>query len=147
MAESNPVLGAIQCPMGNEAQVYQTKKRGRHFYTRCKCCGLQQGTGAERQTDIWSRAKFIADVTVVKPSNVTDSGPTPVNEPEPASEPKAAESGQASLSGATQGDFDPNAEPEDSGEREQTAGGSGWRKAAAAVGITTVAAGIGWWMS
>lgn len=70
MREQNPLLGHWTCPEGGRAEVYQTKKAGRHFYTHCDCCGLMQGTKVARQQRIWDEAEFIAGVSVVAPSNV-----------------------------------------------------------------------------
>ena len=70
--EPNQVIGYWTCQEGGKAEVFQTKKRGRHFYTRCTCCGFQQGTGANRQQKIYDEAEFLSGVTVVKPSNVND---------------------------------------------------------------------------
>lgn len=70
MREQNPLLGHWQCPEGGRAEVYQTKKAGRHFYTRCACCGLMQGTGAALQQRIFDQAVFLPAVAVVAPSNV-----------------------------------------------------------------------------
>ncbi|HCS65472.1 MAG TPA: hypothetical protein DIW64_16185 [Cellvibrio sp.] len=70
MKEQNPILGHWTCPQGGKAEVYQTKKAGRHFYTRCACCGLMQGTGAALQQSIFDNAEFIAGISVVAPSNV-----------------------------------------------------------------------------
>lgn len=69
----NQLLGHWTCERGGNAEVYQTKKRGSHFYTRCECCGLNQGTGAGRQQDIYDKAVFLPGLTVVKPSNVGES--------------------------------------------------------------------------
>ena len=66
----NQLLGHWKCERGGNAEVYQTKKRGSHFYTRCECCGLNQGTGAGRQQDIYDNAVFLPGLTVVKPTNV-----------------------------------------------------------------------------
>lgn len=79
----NQLLGHWKCERGGNAEVFQTKKRGSHFYTRCDCCGLNQGTGAGRQQDIYDNAVFLSGVTVVKPSNVSDTPGQKVIEHEP----------------------------------------------------------------
>lgn len=83
----NEKLGTWTCSNGGEAGVFQTKKNGRHFYTRCECCGLQQGTGKTRQQRIWNEAQWLVPVDqIAKPSNVdgelicNDKGPQPYEE-------------------------------------------------------------------
>lgn len=70
----NEVLGTWTCSAGGEAQVFQTKKQGKHFYTRCDCCGLNQGTGKARQQSIWDNAKFIDKSSLAVPSCVDVGG-------------------------------------------------------------------------
>lgn len=138
MAE-NPKLGTVGCPAGGVADVYQTRKRGKHFYTRCECCGLLQGTGQKRQQFIWDNAEFLPGVTVHKPANVDDTGKGEA-EPEAAQEPESAPEPAS--------DFDPAAEPEPvNQELEQEQSGSGIKTGLAAVGVTLLAVGAGLWMS
>ena len=102
----NELLGHWKCPGGGDAEVYQTKKRGRHFYTKCECCGLQQGTKPGRQQKIWDEAKFIDGVTRVRPSNVIDRGDNIIeNTPEDSSEVSKVESEPQPK---VESDFDPN---------------------------------------
>jgi hypothetical protein len=101
MKEQNQVLGHWVCPQGGQAKVYQTKKAGRHFYTRCDCCGLIQGTGEILQQRIWDEAEFIKGVGIVAPSNVSTTKTERVIEDEPS---KPAE---------PVGDFDPTEVSED----------------------------------
>lgn len=136
----NPKLGTVRCPAGNTADVYQTRKRGRHFYTRCDCCGLMQGTGKQRQQFIWDNADFQTDAH--RPSNVTES-PESQGEvvDQPAAEPKPEASEPA-------GDFDPTAESEpepESTEPEPTSGGA--KAGLVAVGLTLLAGAVGVWMN
>lgn len=67
----NEKIGTWVCGAGGVAEVFQTKKPGRHFYTRCKCCGLNQGTGAARQQRIYDEAVFIDKSAIVIPSGVS----------------------------------------------------------------------------
>lgn len=103
----NVLLGYITCPKGSRAEVRQTIKKGRHFYTNCgkECCGLVQGTGAVIQQDIYDNAEFLPGVTIVKPANVVEKS-EPVGEPKrieaaPESEPEAKPKREP------QSDFDP----------------------------------------
>jgi hypothetical protein len=72
--EKNQKIASWVCERGGQADVYQTVKRGRHFYTRCDCCGLNQGTGSARQQQIFDEAVFIDKGTIVVPSGVSVSG-------------------------------------------------------------------------
>ena len=74
MKEKNEKLGTWICSQGGTADVFQTKKLGRHFYTRCDCCGLNQGTGIARQQKIFDEAVFINPSVVVMPTNVKITG-------------------------------------------------------------------------
>jgi hypothetical protein len=142
VSEPNPVIGSWQCSEGGSAEVKQTKKRGRHFYTQCECCGLQQGTGAALQQRIWDEAEFLPGVAVVRPSNVLEKGNTvsetgasePAKATEPASEPEPK----------APGDFDPN-EPEPISEPEPTQSGFSGAKIIAGLALLA-AAGVGAWM-
>ncbi|TVZ37678.1 hypothetical protein P886_2021 [Alteromonadaceae bacterium 2753L.S.0a.02] len=141
MSEPNKLLGHWTCPEGGKADVYQTKKRGRHFYTRCDCCGLQQGTGASRQQKIYNEAEFIPGVDFPLPANVSA-------DKKPASQPvteKPAEPAKATLP-----DFDPNeakeSEPESEAVTEPASGNGGLMLALGLVGMG-LAAGVGAWMS
>lgn len=87
---NNELLGHVVCSQGGRAEVRQTKKAGRHFYTSCECCGLNQGTGQTRQQHIYDKAEFLPGVTVVRPSNVVETA-KPVGEPEPEKPPVSGE--------------------------------------------------------
>jgi len=70
---TNPLLGHVECrECLKPAEVYQTKRSGRHFYTDGCACGRNDGTKAPRQQRIWDEAKFLDDSSVHRPSNVTD---------------------------------------------------------------------------
>lgn len=128
----NQLLGHWTCERGGNAEVYQTKKRGSHFYTRCECCGLNQGTGAGRQQDIYDKAIFVPGVTVVKPSNVGESGKNIIND-SPKVEPEKL---------PPPGDFDPTVvDPEQAKEPEKKASGV-WLP----LSIFVAAVGAGIWM-
>ncbi|WP_045827158.1 hypothetical protein [Teredinibacter turnerae] len=136
MSDPNKLLGHWTCPEGGKAEVYQTKKRGRHFYTRCDCCGLQQGTGASRQQKIYNEAEFIPGVEYSLPSNVkADQKPTQEEKPAKA---------------AVLPDFDPNeakeSEPEGEAVTEQASGNGRLMWALGLVGMG-LAAGVGAWMN
>ncbi|WP_341937194.1 hypothetical protein [Marinimicrobium sp. C2-29] len=146
MSSKNELLGHWTCEQGGKAEVRQTTKRGRHFYTQCECCGLNQGTGKVRQQKIWDEAQFVTGVTIIRPSNVTDNRrEAPVNEPalehqkpsEPASEPESE----------SLGDFDPTqSEPES--EAEAPAEGRSLNKGALLSGLALItAAGVGAWLN
>lgn len=135
-----PILGTWTCERGGTADVRQTVKKGRHFYTQCGCCGLNQGTGAKRQQDIWDNATFVDGSTVVRPANVSETkaavnDPTGLPEsetkPQPISEPV--------------GDFDPT-EPEPGSETERSSPGFDRGKIFAGVALV-LAAGAGIWMN
>lgn len=68
----NPILGYWTCERGGKAEVFQTLKKGRHFYTRCSCCGLNQGTGIARQQAIFDEMALFEGVTIARPSGVVD---------------------------------------------------------------------------
>ncbi len=139
MSESkNPILGKIKCELGSYAEVRQTIKRGRHFYTDCECCGKNQGTKQKRQQKIWDEAEFLEGAVVVKPSNVTDTvKPT---QSEVVSEP------EGQVQAESDDDFNPNADLETADE-DAPASGSKIKKAAAAVGVVLLGVGGGLWLS
>lgn len=142
MAENqNPKLGTVRCPAGGVADVYQTRKRGRHFYTRCECCGLMQGTGQKRQQYIWDNAEFLPGVTVHKPANVEDAGK---GEPEQTG---GEQTGGKLAYSAPEPDFDPAEEPEEPGQEGENENKRPIRTGLAALGVTLLAVGAGLWMS
>lgn len=80
------VIGKYTCPVGGaEAQIQQGNRKGKHFITRCECCGFNQGTGKARQQRIWDEAEWIGE-TPEPPVNVTvtkSEGSRPKTETEP----------------------------------------------------------------
>lgn len=130
--ERNEVLGHWTCEQGGRAEVMQTKKRGRHFYTRCDCCGLNQGTGQKRQQRIFDEAEFSDRAALVIPSNVEVGNVIP-DKSEPVPKPEPA-------------DFDPT-EPEPESEPSGvTSGAVGFKKFIPGA-VLLLAAGVGVWMN
>lgn len=68
---TNEKLGTWKCGGGGVADIFQTIKAGNHFYTRCDCCGLNQGTGAARQQRIFDEGEFIDKSAIKIPSGVS----------------------------------------------------------------------------
>jgi hypothetical protein len=136
--EKNQKIASWVCERGGQADVYQTVKRGRHFYTRCDCCGLNQGTGAARQQQIFDEAVFLDRSAVAVPSGVSAAG-AKVVEQEPVKKPAAE-----SVNPGPGADFDPSAIVE-SGEQEQEKPRSALRFLPAVALL--VAAGAGLWMN
>jgi hypothetical protein len=134
----NPILGYWKCERGGRAEVRQTKKKGRHLYTQCQCCGLNQGTGDARQQQIWDEMETLPEATIVRPSNVQETKPylseDGATEPKKPSEPEPK----------APSDFDP-AEPEPESEPEPTASGFSGTKLVAGLALI-LAAGAGAWM-
>jgi hypothetical protein len=136
MSENNQLLGYWVCDQGARAEVRQTKKQGRHFYTRCDCCGLNQGTGKKRQQLIYDNTEFIPGVTVTRPAGVEEKSLSVV-----ADQPEKTEKTETEL--LTDSDFNPN-EPEET-ERPQVAE-NGLKKAIVPGVIFLLAVGAGIWM-
>ncbi len=137
MSDKNQKIGTWTCEQGGDAEVFQTVKRGRHFYTRCECCGLNQGTGVKRQQRIFDEAKFLDKSAVFIPSGVSASGGV-VIEQEPVKK-----------SGAPVLDFDPNEKaPEEIVQSApvQPADKPGFARFLPGV-ILLAAAGVGLWMN
>lgn len=107
MNEKNQKIASWVCERGGQADVFQTVKRGRHFYTRCDCCGLNQGTGSARQQQIFDEAVFLDKSAVVIPSGVSASG-AKVIEPDPEKKPAVENIGHVPGD-----DFDPSAVVDD----------------------------------
>lgn len=126
------------------AEVYQTKKRGNHFYTKCDCCGLNQGTGASRQQEIWDKATITPGLTIVKPSNVTEKS-EPVTE-KPALEAAKPSEPEPKKASEAKADFDPS-EPEKPSEPEPERAGSSLNGKLIAGAVFIIAAGLGAWMT
>lgn len=132
MKTTNPKIGVWKCERGGEAEVFQTVKRGRHFYTKCDCCGLNQGTGAGRQQQIFDQAQFFDRAAIVIPSGVTASGAKVIEQkPEPE---KIAH------------DFDPS-QPAPEDEKSEAVAPSGGIKRFIPGLAFLAAAGVGLWMS
>ena len=131
MKTVNQKIGTWECERGGLADVFQTVKRGRHFYTKCECCGLNQGTGAGRQQQIFDEAQFIDKTSVVIPSGVTVGGARVI---ESAPEPKKIEL-----------DFDPAQPVESESKAVQVKERSIVRFVPAIAFLA--AAGVGLWMS
>ncbi|MBE0507793.1 MAG: hypothetical protein IBX50_13965 [Marinospirillum sp.] len=91
MSINNPVLGVCECPeCGGQASVMQSKRRGRHLYTNCSSCGLDQRTGAEVQNRLWHGTEWKTGVDPMhhRPSSVVDGWkPKPQAEPQPSVAP------------------------------------------------------------
>ncbi len=133
MKTQNQKIGTWECERGGAADVFQTVKRGRHFYTKCECCGLNQGTGAGRQQQIFDEAQFIDKTAVVIPSGVTAGGARVI---ESAPEPKKIESVS---------DFDP-AQPLESEPKAVATSDRSMVRMMPGV-LFLLAAGVGLWMS
>lgn len=72
----------------------QSKRRGRHLYTSCPSCGLDQRTGAEVQNRIWHSMEWRAGVDRMhhRPSSVRDGWvPKEEHRKEPELGPKLGE--------------------------------------------------------
>lgn len=133
MKSANPKIGVWKCERGGVAEVFQTVKRGRHFYTKCDCCGLNQGTGVGRQQQIFDEAEFFDRAAIVIPSGVTAGG-AKVIESSPVEPEKIAD------------DFDPSRPvPEEEKSAPVEQGGGIKRFIPGLVFLT--AAGVGLWMS
>lgn len=130
----NPLLGHWTCERGGRAEVRQTVKKGRHFYTNCDCCGMNQGTGVRRQQEIWDKAEFIDKTVVVRPSNVAIDVAA-VNEP-------VVEKVESVKPGPAE-DFNPKTEPVEQLPAEQK---QGFVKFVPGL-VLLVAAGVGAWLS
>lgn len=152
----NPVIGRWECPAGGDmAAVFQTKRRGRHFYTKCTCCGTNQGQEAKRQQRIWEEAQWLPDAVVVRPSNVKDNGQALAGQveqsrqnqerdqrqaPDQERDQVPAEQGAARQWTLKDADSDPAADPADDPAEGPEAGSS---KGALIAGAVLVAAAIG----
>lgn len=134
----NELLGYWVCPEGARAEVYQTKKQGRHFYTRCDCCGLNQGTGKTRQQSIFDTAEFLNRDAVVIPSGVVVGAV--VNDSEQPKTP-ANESEQQKT------DFDPQQMKAEQAQSVQPEKSGGAFKAILPLAILGLAIGAGAWMN
>lgn len=137
-----PLLGYITCPEGEKAEVRQTSKRGAHFYTRCTCCGLMQGTGDKVQQKIWDNAEWLPGAVFSRPSRVVDRGRVPVvsvESVEPVATIEQKPSEPESVEEYELGDFE--------SEIEQTQGepiesGGGVKKGLLALGVTVLAGAV-----
>lgn len=130
--EINPLLGHWTCEQGGRAEVRQTKKQGRHFYTRCECCGLNQGTGKKRQQAIYDNTEFLQGVTVSRPSGVEDKGRVVSEQPEIEPEKLPPPTG----------DFDPGEVEDDEQPQEADS-----KPKLLALGAFALALGVGAWLA
>ena len=135
MNEKNQKIADWVCDQGGAAEVFQTVKRGRHFYTRCDCCGLNQGTGTVRQQKIFDEAVFLDKSGVVIPSGVSVGAKVIEREPVKTLESENISHGPE--------DFDPSEVSEDLEVQEKPR--SALRLLPAVVLLA--AAGAGLWMS
>lgn len=72
---SNPVLGTVACSgCGGQATVKQVKRRGKHLYTQCVECGIDQRTGKAVQNEIWHGCNWMPEFDPMqhRPANVTE---------------------------------------------------------------------------
>lgn len=113
------VIGRYTCPVGGErGTIQQTNRKGKHFATRCTCCGFNQGTAAKWQQWLWNNAEWVGE-TPEPPINVTLG--ERVKEPEPES----------------QADFDPETEMHET-ETETKPKAKSTGKKLAVAGLATV---------
>ena len=103
---SNEKIGTWVCSNGGVADVYQTIKAGRHFYTRCNCCGLVQGTGKALQQRIYDNAKFIDKGAIAVPTGVDIGAFLDAEVGREIEQPKAPVNDDKQQNAAV--DFDPN---------------------------------------
>lgn len=135
---ANEVIGHWRCDAGGQANVMQTKRRGHHLYTNCDCCGLDQRTGAARQTKLWNESQFFAGVTVKKPANVTEQTEyvtDSATEHKPESEPE--QTGQ-------QAEQEPDWEPEETDEETEPEPSRSWPRLLA--GVSLIGGAVGGWL-
>lgn len=74
-SNGNPVLGTVVCGgCGGQATVKQVKRRGKHLYTQCVECGIDQRTGKAVQNEIWHGCTWKAGVDSMqhRPANIVD---------------------------------------------------------------------------
>lgn len=139
---SNPQLGYWTCERGGKAEVYQTLKKGRHFYTKCSCCGLNQGTGTARQQAIFDEVELFAEVTIARPSGVVDKADpgAVVNDP-----PKVEHKPRQKPVPKVEPDFDPTLPADEpvAVEPEPEKKSSG---VLLALSVFAAAVGVGVWM-
>lgn len=133
MKQTNPKIGHWTCEQGGDAEVFQTVKRGRHFYTKCECCGLNQGTGAARQQRIFDGAQFIDRAAIAIPSGVTIAGGKVIDQP--AQEPE-----KVAL------DFDPTEPAEGEVVSERPPVEANFKRFLPGI-LFVAAAGVGLWMN
>lgn len=142
MSGKNPKIGTWTCERGGNADVFQTIKKGRHFYTHCECCGLNQGTGSRRQQQIFNEAQFIDKTAVVIPSGVSMSESAKVIEHEPA-KPALEKITSDELA-----DFDPKEIPADEpAQKPADKKPGGFARLLPGLALFAVAAGAGLWMN
>ena len=102
-------LGEVVCPVGGQvAYVYKARGRRQTLYSRCECCGCNQGNGPAFQRAL---SQFVPVGSINRGAIGQQTGAAPVTEPKP--EPK--EAGATPVTEPTRepapDDFDPDAEP------------------------------------
>lgn len=145
MSEPNPKIGTVKCFMGGTADVYQTKRKGKHLYMVCDCCGVNQGTKQKFQQYIWDNVDLLPSIkNITKPSNVVERD-TKEGELLPA-QPETTEVPTETVTESTE--FNPDAEPvDDSGSDVIECKSSGIKKVFLGAGLALLSAGVGVWMS
>jgi hypothetical protein len=138
--DKNQKIGTWKCERSGVADVFQTVKRGRHFYTRCDCCGLNQGTGSARQQQIFNEAQFIDKSAVVIPSGVSMAAKVIEHEPVKPEPAKLEDKRPGNA------DFNPKEMPADEPVKAPADKKPGFMRFLPGV-ILLAAAGVGVWMS
>lgn len=96
--KNNAVLGYMTCEAGGRASVHRAVRgKGRHFYTRCDCCGCDQRTGATFQTHVYNSTQWLGDKPIAPVNYLGEGAPKsePVVQPtEPSSDAGLADDWQ-----------------------------------------------------
>lgn len=137
----NEKIGTWVCGGGGVADVYQTKKQGKHFYTRCDCCGLVQGTGKALQQRIYDTAKFIDKSAIAVPSGVDIGAFLDAEVGQEFKQTEAPVNNDKQQSEAV--DFDPTEIEESEPVRRE---GVGFFKKIVPFFVVAAAVGVGAWM-
>lgn len=143
MSGRNPKIGTWKCERGGAADVFQTVKKGRHFYTHCECCGLNQGTGSRRQQQIFNEAQFIDKTSVVIPSGVSMSESS---ESSKVIEHEPVRPALEKIPNAAAADFDPKEIPADE-PKPSDKKIAGIARFLPGLALFALAAGAGLWMN
>lgn len=81
---TNPLLGEVRCDdCGGVRYVYQSKRKGKHLYTRCGACGIDQRTGAAPQAKM---AQYVPVGTLATEPEPAQTAPEPAPDPTPATD-------------------------------------------------------------